>query len=315
MKKILLSSAAVLFCISLMAQNSVNLKMNLEKNKVYRFSSASEQTIIQTVNGNQQTIESKTNNTVSLKMIDITADFMVTEVHFDTLITSTNSMGKMVNISSVNEGNIKSTETADVMSYIMNRLSKNALYIKMDFAGKVLEIVNSKMLSDVIMKDTSSITLTGPLGSGVKSQIKNLISDNTLKTMIEMYTNYLPGKQVSTGDNWNVTLNTNSGGMALQIITGYHLDGVNGNSANITAESNIKVAENAAPMVAGGATITYDDIKGLSKSTMVIDTRTGLLVEDKAKTHIAGNLGISAPGVSLQIPMDINGTSKVIALQ
>jgi proteasome assembly chaperone (PAC2) family protein len=315
MKKILLSSAALLFCISLMAQNSVNLKMNLEKNKVYRFSSASEQTIIQTVNGNQQTIESKTNNTVSMKMVDATADFIVTEVHFDTLITSTNSMGKMVNISSVNEGNIKSTETADVMSYIMNRLSKNALYIKMDFAGKVLEIVNSKMLSDVIMKDTSSITLTGPLGSGVKSQIKNLISDNTLKTMIEMYTNYLPGKQVSTGDNWNVTLNTNSGGMALQIITGYHLDGVNGNSANITAESNIKVAENAAPMVAGGATITYDDIKGLSKSAMVIDTRTGLLVEDKAKTHIAGNLGISAPGVSMQIPMDINGTSKVIALQ
>lgn len=130
-----------------------------------------------------------------------------------------------------------------------------------------------------------------------------------------MFTNYLPGKQVSTGDNWNVSLNTNSGGMALEITTGYHLDRVNGNSANITAESNIKAAENAAPMVAGGATITYDDIKGLSKSTMVIDTRTGLLVEDKAKTHIAGNLGVSAPGMSMQIPMDINGTSKVIALQ
>ena len=315
MKKILLSFVAILFCFSLMAQNSVNLKMNLEKNKVYRFSAVSEQTIIQTVNGNQQTIESKTNNAVSLKMVDATADFIVTEVHFDTLITNTNSMGKMVNMSSVNEGNIKSTETADVMSYIMNRLSKNALYIKMDFSGKVLEIVNSKMLSAVIMKDTSSITLTGPIGSGVKSQIKNLISDNTLKTMIEMYTNYLPGKQVSTGDNWNVTINTNSGGSALQIITGYHLDGVNGDAANITAESNIKAAENAAPMVAGGATITYDDIKGLSKSTMVIDTRTGLLVEDKAKTHIAGNLGVSAPGLSMQIPMDINGTSKVIALQ
>jgi proteasome assembly chaperone (PAC2) family protein len=315
MKKILLSSVAVLFCISLMAQNNVNLKMNLEKNKVYRFSSVSEQTIIQTVNGNQQTIESKTNYAVSLKMVDATADFMVTEVHFDTLITNTNSMGKMVNISSVNEGNIKSTETADVMSYIMNRMSKNALYIKMDFAGKVLEIVNSKMLSDVIMKDTSSITLTDPIGSGIKSQIKNLISDNTLKTMVEMFTHYLPGKQVSKGDKWNVTVSTNSGGMILDIITDYHLDGINGNAANITAESNIKAAENAAPMIAGGATITYDDIKGLSKSTMVIDTRTGLLVEDTAKIHIAGNLGVSAPGMSMQIPMDINGTSKVIALQ
>ena len=315
MKKILLSSVAVLFCISLMAQNSVNLKMNLEKNKVYRFSSVSEQTIIQTVNGNQQTIESKTNYAVSLKMVDATADFMITEVHFDTLITNTNSMGKMVNISSVNEGDIKSTETADVMSYIMNRMSKNALYIKMDFAGKVLEIVNSKMLSDVIMKDTSSITLTGPVGSGIKSQIKNLISDNTLKTMVEMFTHNLPGKQVSKGDNWNVTLSTNSGGMILDIITDYHLDGLNGNAANITAESNIKAAENAAPMLSGGAKITYDDIKGLSKSSMIIDIRTGLIVEDRSKTHIAGNLGVSGPGYSMQIPMDINGESKVIALQ
>ena len=315
MKKILLSSVAVLFCISLIAQNSVNLKMNLEKNKVYRFSSVSEQTIIQTVNGNQQTIDSKTNYAVSLKMVDATADFMITEVHFDTLITNTNSMGKMVNISSVNEGDIKSTETADVMSYIMNRMSKNALYIKMDFAGKVLEIVNSKMLSDVIMKDTSSITLTGPVGSGIKSQIKNLISDNSLKTMVEMFTHYLPGKQISKGDNWNVTVSTNSGGMILDIITDYHFDGLNGNAANITAESNIKAAENAAPMLSGGAKITYDDIKGLSKSSMIIDIRTGLIVEDRSKTHIAGNLGVSGPGYSMQIPMDINGESKVIALQ
>jgi len=315
MKKILLSCVAILFCISIMAQNSVNLKMNLEKNKVYRFSSVSEQTIIQTVNGNQQTIESKTNNTVSIKMIDVTSDFMITEVRFDTMITNTNTMGKTVSMSSVSEGNIKSTETADVMSCIMNRLSKNTLYIKMDFTGKVLEIVNSKMFSDVILKDTSSITLTGPIASGVKKQIINMVSDNTLKTMVEMFTHYLPGKQVSSGDNWDVTIRSNSGGMSLDIITSYHLDGVKGDAANITSDSNIKAAENADPMLAGGAKITYDDIKGLSKSNMVVDIRTGLLIEDKAKTHIAGNLGVSGPGFSMQIPMDINGESKVIAIQ
>ena len=85
--------------------------------------------------------------------------------------------------------------------------------------------------------------------------------------------------------------------MTLDIKTDYHLDGVNGNAANITAESNIKAAENAGPMVAGGAKITYDDMKGLSKSTMVIDTRTGLVIEEKAKTHIAGNLGDQRPGI------------------
>ncbi len=315
MKKLLLSSTAVLFCISVLAQNSVNLKMNLEKNKVYRFSSVSEQTIIQTVNGSQQTVESKTNYTISIKMIDATADFMIAEIRFDTLITNTNSMGKTTSMSSVSEGNIKSAETGEVISSIMNRLSKNAIYTKIDFTGKVLEVVNAKMLSDVIMKDTSSITLTGPLASGVKTQIKNMVSDNTLKTMIETFTRYLPGKQVSASDNWNVTISTNSGGMLLDIITDYHLDRVNGNAANITAESNIKAALNATPMLSGGAKITYDDIKGLSKSSIIIDINTGLIVEDKSKTHIAGNLGVTGPGFSMQIPMDITGESKVIALQ
>ena len=315
MKKILLVFLSLLFCISIMAQNSVNLKLNLEKNKVYRFNSASEQTIIQTVNGNQQTIESKTNYTVSIKMIDVTADFMITEIRFDTLITNTNSMGKMINISSTLEGDIKSTETTDVMSCIMNRLSKNALYVKMDFVGKVLEIVNSKMLSDVILKDTSSIALTGPTASAVKTQIVNMISDNTLKTMVEMFTHYLPGKQVTPGEDWNINVTTNSGGMTLDILSTYHFNEVTGNTANITGESNIKSAENAPPMETGGMKITYDDLKGLSKSTIAIDIRTGLIVEDKAKTRITGNLGISGPGITMQIPMDIDGESKVIALQ
>jgi hypothetical protein len=248
-------------------------------------------------------------------MIDATADFMIAEVHFDTLISVTNTMGKTINITSISEGDIKSAETADVMSCFKNRLSRNAVYAKIDYTGKVLEIVNLKMLSDVILKDTSSLTLTGQVRSAVKTQLESTVSDNTLKTMIESFTHYLPGKQVSAGDNWNVTLRTNSGGMILDIVTSYHLDGVNGNSANVTAQSDIKAAENAGPMVTGGATITYDDLKGLSKSNMVIDIRTGLLIEDKEKTHIAGNLGVSGPGFSIQMPMDINSESKVIAMQ
>jgi len=315
MKKILLLFTAVLFGISLVAQTTANLKMNLEKNKVYRFKSVSEQVIMQTVNGVQQTTESKVNYALSLKMLDATSDFMITEVHIDTLSTNTNAMGKVTTMSSAVEGDIKSEKTADIISCIMNRLSKNPLYVKMDFAGKPFEIVNSKMLSDLITKDTSSITLTGPVAAAVKKEITNMISDNSLKTMINMFTWYLPGKEVSTGDTWKITQQMNSGGMMLDIVTTYHLDGLNGNIANITVESDIKAAENAVPIESGGAKVTYNDLKGLSKSNMVIEISTGLLVEDKAKTHIAGNLGISAPGFSMQMPMDINGESKVIALK
>jgi hypothetical protein len=315
MKKILLSVITILFGISVMAQNNASLKMNLEKNKLYRLKSVSEQTVTQTVNGNQQTVDSRVDYTLSLKMIDVTPDFMITEIHFDTLVINTNSMGKTASINSTVEGDIKSSETSDIMSCIMNRLSKNALYVKMDFTGKPVEIVNAKMLSDLVMKDTSSITLTGPMAAAIKTQIAGTISDDNLKTMISSFTWRLPGKQVSTGDDWNITEQTNSGGMTLAIITTYHLDGINGNYANLTVESNIKAAENAAPIQSGGATVTYDNLTGLSKSNMVIDIRTGLIVEEKSKTRISGTLGISAPGFSMQMPMDINGETKVIALQ
>jgi len=315
MKKILLSVISVLFLFQAAAQQSALLKMNPEKNKLYRLKSVSEQTITQTVNGAQQNVESKVNYMLSLKMIDMTPDFIVAEVRFDTIITSTNTMGKISTISSAVEGDIKSSETSDIMSCIMNRLSRNNIYTKMDFAGKPVEIVNAKMLSDMILKDTASITLTEPVASALKKQIAGTVSENTLKTMIGGFTWHIPGREVSVGDKWVMNEQTNSGGMLLSVTTNYRLDRISGNNAGISAESTIKAAENAPPIKSGGATVTYDNLTGLSKSVLVIDIRTGLVVENNAKTHISGTLGVSAPGFSMQMPMDINGETKVTAIQ
>jgi hypothetical protein len=314
MKKLLLSSFVMLISVAMMAQNGPNLKLNLEKNKTYRLKSATEQTVSQTINGNQQTTETTVDYTLSIKLLDATADFMVTEIRIDTMKTNTNAMGKTINVSSTKEGNMTSGESTDVMSCILNRLSKNSIYAKLDYTGKVIDIVNAKMLSDVIMKDTSSITIAGAMGAGVKKQIAGLISTKTLTTTIEMFTYHLPGKQVAAGDSWDINVNTTSGGMSLDINTRYHLNGINGNSANLSVDSEIKTAANAEPIISGPAKVTYDDLKGLSKSTMVIDVRTGLVTEQKAKTHIAGNLGITAPGMTMTMPMDINGESNISAL-
>ncbi len=314
MNRFLFMLVTIMLCASVTAQNTADLKLNLEKNKVYRLKSVSEQTVTQTMNGVQQTTESNVIYTVSLKMIDSTPDFMITEVRFDTLVSNSNAMGKMVSINSAVEGDIKSAETSGVLSFFQNRLSKNALYVKMDFTGRPFEIVNLKMLSDIILKDTSSITLTGPTAEAVKQQAVNMVGENDLKTMIEMFTYCLPGKQVSKGDDWSVTQKMNSGGMMLDIITTYHLDGIKDNYADITAESVIQAAVNAEPIKSGPATVTYGDLKGLTRSDMVIDVRSGLVVESKGKTQISGNLGVSGPGFNMQIPLDIKGESKVVSL-
>lgn len=311
MKKLLFPVIIILFSVALNAQEKTGLRMNLEKNKVYRFSSTAEQTVTQTINGVQQTTESKVTYIMSLKMLDATPEFMVTEVRFDTLLTNTNTMGKVVTVSSAVEGDITSSESADVLSCVMNRLSKNALYVKIDYTGKPVEIVNARLLPQIVLKDTAGITLQGPTGQAVKRQAAETVSENNLKAMIAMFTHYLPGKEVSKGEEWTIVQQMTSGGMMLDIATTYRFDGLDGDRAGITAVSAIKASDNAVPIESGGATVTYTDLKGMSKANMVIDALTGLRIEETGKTHISGTLGISAPGFSMQMPMDINGETKI----
>jgi hypothetical protein len=315
MKKIYALSISVILTVSMFGQGNPELKLKLEKNKIYKLHSASEQNIVQTINGNQQTIESNSSYDISIKMVDATSSFIVTEVHFDTMSTSSNSMGKTTKMNSANAGDIKSKEAADIMSFIMNKMSKTAIYAKIDFTGKVIEIINKKMLSDMILKDTASMTLTGVTASTIITQVKNMVNEGAYITLIELFTHNLPGKAVTTGEGWTLTSTTNAGGMTLDITTNSKLEKVSGNNANVTAESKIKAAANAAPMEVGGGKITYDDISGLSKSEIVIDINSGLVIQSSSKSHVTGNLGFSMPGVSLQIPMDINSNSKITSKQ
>ncbi len=315
MKKVVFSLITILLYVAANAQGTSNLRLNLEKNRVYRYRSATEQTVTQTINGVQQTTESKVTYSMSLKMLDATPEFMVTEVRFDTLLTTTNTMGKVIAISSVTEGDIKSSESADVLSYIMNRLSKTALYVKIDYSGKPVEIVNAGILPQMVLKDTAGITLQGPTAQAVKKQAAEAVSDGNLKSMIAQFTHFLPGREVSKGDEWTITQQLTSGGMMLDIVTTYRFDSLEGERAAITAESAIKASDNAVPIESGGATVTYGELKGMSKANMVVDARTGMRISENGKTHISGNLGISAPGFSMQMPMDINGETKIIAIQ
>ncbi len=94
MKKLLLVYVSALLCTITFGQTSANLRLNPEKNRVYRFRSTSEQTILQTISGNQQTIESESAYSVSLKMVDVAPAFIVAEIRIDTISTKTNTMGK-----------------------------------------------------------------------------------------------------------------------------------------------------------------------------------------------------------------------------
>ena len=313
MKKTVLTMITLCLSVAMMAQQNVNLKLNLEKNKVYRLRSISDQNITQTVNGVDQTTTSQTTNVMSIKMLDAAGDLIIAEVRFDTLLTRTNAMGQIMNMNSTSEGNITSQETSDVMSAIMNRLSKNALFVKMEPTGKVVEIVNMAMLQDIIFKDTAA--MTGQLAPVHKTQIKNMVNTDALKSMIESFTFNLPAREVKAGEKWNASTPVNSGGMYLSINTGYKLDNLDNNMVTVTAESTIQTAPNAKPLEYSGAKITYDGIMGIGKSQMRIDAVTGLIVESSTRMNITGDLSVSVQGMNMQIPMKIDSETKTFSIK
>lgn len=312
MKKLLLSLFVVLFCGFLTAQNAANLKLNLEKNKTYKFHSSSEQTVSQTVNGMQQSSQVQNLSYTSIKMVDSKPEFMIAEVRFDSIITNTNAAGKITKVNSNNPGNMKSADAGEIMGSVMNRLCSNPLFVKMDYSGKVLEIINQKLFTDVVTKDIDSIQ--GQMAPMIKTQINSAVKLEALKTMVESQFAYLPGKQVAVGESWDITLVVNSGGMALNTASKYKLTGIANNIATISAEVNIAPA-GSEPMDMGGMKISYDDLKGLGKSTLMIDLNTGLIKESHGKSNIAGTMSIDMGGNNMQIPLEIQSESKNTAIQ
>jgi hypothetical protein len=234
---------------------------------------------------------------------------MVADVRFDTLVTTV-SMPKM-EMNSAKEGNIKSSDPSEIVSAFLHRLSKVTLNVKFAPTGNVIAITNLQALEGDITKGIDSIQ--GQMSGMIKTQVKNMISEKSLKGMIESITAYLPGKQVSVGDKWESHISLINGGMGMMIGTTYKLKKVTGNQAEISAESTIEPAVNQEPMEMNGAQITYD-IRGLGKSTLTVDTQTGWIVKTSSKNHTQGNMNIKAQGNDMQMPMETDGTTEVVSV-
>lgn len=313
MKKTLFIALIAFVAVSAMAQDAVDLKLNPEKNKTYRFRSVSGQNVSQTVNGVTQASTVNSVTVSSIKVLDIKPEFFVAEVRFDSMVTITNSMGKPMTFTSTNPGNMASDNMADVMSCIMNRLSNNPLFAKISYTGKVIELVNFKLVSGILLKDTAKIT--GATASMLKTQVSGYGDPKTLIALVEMITGELPGKPVKKGDTWNASSTTNSGGMSLEIANSYELTQTAETVVTVNAESDIHPALNAAPMNYGPATVNYQNLRGSGKTVIELDRRTGLTLKSNSKTHISGNLQVSGQGFNMQMPMEITGESGTVAIQ
>jgi hypothetical protein len=311
MKTILSFAVLAIFYCTASAQKSVDLKYNLEPNKTYKVKYTSVQNRVQTAQGMQFTSDVNSDLVFSIKPLKNEDSVIICEVRFDTIktLSNTSNMPSM-EINSSEPGNIKSSDPAEALGCITNRLSKSAFLAKMTNTGHILEIMNIQQISKNILSGVDSIP--GQMGPFIKSQAEMMVSESTLKGMIESVTAYLPGKEVGAGDTWKSEINLSAGGMSMLITTDYKLNELNKKTAEISGEMVVEPA-GSDPMVINGAEITMD-IRGIGKTNLTVDTKTGWILKGTLKQQMKGDMFVSAPGTSMQIPTEINSESTIVSL-
>ena len=98
----------------------------------------------------------------------------------------------------------------------------------------------------------------------------------------------------------------------MSVTSNYKLKKVTGNQAEIAADITVEPASQE-PTVINGMPMTYD-VRGLGKSTVTIDTKTGWITKTSSKTHLQGNMNIKAQGNDMQIPLEVDSFTEVVAL-
>lgn len=294
--------------ISLMAQSSVDLKYNLKINETYHVKTTSIQDMVMTMQGNQQAMEVKNVMYLSLKPLKNENEYFLAEVKFDTIINDISGPASMM-LSSADEGDISSQNPADVMSCVLNRLSKSTILIKLTNKGKVIDILNLQVISDNVLAGTEN--LQGTL-EPLKAQLSMMVEKDAIISMIEAVTSYMPGTKIKKGEKWNIVNILSSGGIGMEITTDYILNDITKTEADISGEVIIEPNTDK-PTIVSGMEVT-NKVRGIGKTTMKINSQNGWIIYGSSQMQLSGERIIKMQGNEMQIPIEIKGSTEITAL-
>lgn len=298
----------ILFSLSLFSQNQIELKLNLEKNKTYRIKTISEQYFTRTINEQQQSSVTKSFNTFSIRPISLEPNFVVAKIQFDS-IGFKSSMPKM-DVSSNKTGSITSTDLEEVMNSILYRFSKNVLTVKISYSGNILEISNLENFANNVIEGINSLKEID--GIIIKMQTQMMLTEESIKGMIEMTLAHLNEKTVQTNSKWDTQMKVMSGGFGSLIKTNYKLNKIEGTKAEIKGETIYEYVK-AEPVEMEGALISRK-LRGLGDVSIEVDAQTGLILKGTSRIYSQGSMSFKKQGYEMQIPIEVDTKSKIVSL-
>lgn len=220
--------------------------------------------------------------------------------------TSTNNLYSKYtfNVKEATEGNSKMEVVYDLMRMEVKSMGKT---IKMSSEDQETE---SQAFRDMVNKPFSmTVSPQGKVVSidGWESIDKNgAMKADDLKQSMETSLNIFPDKPVKVGDSWKKEASMTMQMFKLNMSSTYTLTEVKGNTATISMDSDIKMAQDN-QAASNGMNM---DLKGTQKGKIDVELNTGMTLSGTITQEIKGEMQVQGQKMPMSIKSDIKISGK-----
>lgn len=276
-------------------KKAVDLKLNLKKGDRYIATMNADQTMTQSIAGNDMTVATKMGMVMNFDVTDVdpSGNYQVGEkfkkINFE--------MGGPAPM----KFNFDDTTQTDSKAAILKNLVGAQLTITLSPQGKVLELNGAKEMMDRMMQ---SATMEDSVANQqVLKMLEGFWSENGIRRMTEQGLGYVPPNPVMIGDTWKYETTANMI-VPVKIANNYTLMTRNKGSLAIDLKSSLVI--DTVMTVGEGQPMTMSiSMNGVGDGTMLINEKTGMLDSSNTKIDLSGNMGLMGlpSGSDMKIPV------------
>lgn len=276
------------------------LRLNLEKGHTYNHKSKTNTTVSQDVNGKITNIVMEISGSTSFLVNSVTNNGYDMMVKID-------SMGMSMQMpNGVLEFNSEKTDTTNILSMLLSKMTNIPFEVKMTRSGKVTEVNNYDKVWELAISQFPQIPQEQV--EQIKNQIMKAFGEKALKGNIEMTSAIFPDKPVATGDSWTITTNLETV-MSTKMITTYTYKEKTKEYILINGVSKIDTKDKDAYVEINGMSFRYD-LTGTMNSAIKIDLQSGWILNSENSQEITGDMYINP---NAQIPNGMKVPMSVIS--
>ncbi|MFI5139382.1 MAG: DUF6263 family protein [Sphingobacteriales bacterium] len=288
----------LIVCVPCGAQR-LKLSLYLKKGNTYYMAGTSNSAILQSVNGQENKVNSVLSYRIAFKVIGVMDSVYNMEVRYQSLAMKIKIANQTIEMDS------RKNNPSDNPSTIIAAMMNKPFTIIITKSGKIRSVSNVEKMIIGVFDDFPQVDAAKK--EQIKTEFLQSFGGNAFKGNLEMETAIFPEAAVAKNDKWTVNTKLESK-FKVTVHTVYHLTDIRGGYYQIHGNGTMVTDKNSKPSLINGVPVKYN-MKGTSITDIKADKITGWVNEVKLTQVMKGNIEIldnpKVPG-GANIPMTIN---------